>query len=570
MVAVTPDLAERLELDAELCQSESFARFFSGNVSAMSKESSTRDPRLRTWCTPYALSIGGHEMYDNCPYKNGNGYGDGRAISIAEILNSSGERWELQLKGAGTTPFSRGADGRAVLRSSVREFLASEAMHNLGVSTTRALSLIVSETGFIERPWFTEGRRQLTIDDPRLRSYPPEVRKEIVKEVNGQPDSMITEHMAITCRVAPSFIRIGHLELFGRRYRVAKKNKTSDEQRCRDELRLLFEHAAFREFGGPEPSVAEASDLNTRVLDMLRIVSTRISALTAEWMRVGYCQGNFNSDNCLVAGRTMDYGPFGFIERYERYWNMWVGGGEKYSFRNQHTAGEMNFISLARALILLLDEAGQREVNEVFIPSYRKLASDAVNDVYRRKLGLQKWTEVEAALFAKIEDLMEASRADYTIFWRQLSTLPEAVLPPLMAIPVVNKDEFVKSLSEKTESIIFPFSNAFYEPLSESNRAKWIAALTDWLYLVHSHCNEASIHSAAVSRDMRLVSPKYVPREWMLIEAYRAAEQGNYAALTRLQQLFAHPYDEQADNEAAFYRRAPEESLDKGGVSCMT
>lgn len=351
---------------------------------------------------------------------------------------------------------------------------------------------------------------------------------------------------------------------------MAKKNKTPDEQLRRDELRLLFEHAAFREFGGPEPSVTESADLSARVVDILRLISTRISALTADWIRVGFCQGNFNSDNCLVAGRTMDYGPFGFIERYEKYWNMWVGGGEKYSFRNQHTAGEMNFISLAGALIPLLDESGQREVTEVIIPAYRKLASDAVNDVYRRKLGLQKWTVAEASLFAKLDDLMESSRVDYTIFWRQISVLPETLLPSLMTLPAANRDEFMTALSDKADDIMSPLSGAFYETLSESNRSKWISILTDWLYLVHSHCSEASSHPAAVSRDMRLVSPKYVPREWMLINAYRAADQGDYTPLTRLQQLFQRPYDEQTESEAEFFRRAPDESLDKGGVSCMT
>ena len=122
-------------------------KFFSGQQDAI--------PGFTSWATPYALSIYGQKMIDNCPFKTGNGYGDGRAISIAEVLTASGERWELQLKGAGRTPWSRGGDGRAVLRSSIREFLAQEAMHYLGVSTTRGLTIVFSETETVQRPWFS-------------------------------------------------------------------------------------------------------------------------------------------------------------------------------------------------------------------------------------------------------------------------------------------------------------------------------------------------------------------------------------------------------------------------------
>ena len=122
-------------------------KFFSGQQDAI--------PGFTSWATPYALSIYGQKMTDNCPFKTGNGYGDGRAISIAELLTASGERWELQLKGAGCTPWCRGGDGRAVLRSSIREFLAQEAMHYLGVSTTRGLTITYSETETVQRPWFS-------------------------------------------------------------------------------------------------------------------------------------------------------------------------------------------------------------------------------------------------------------------------------------------------------------------------------------------------------------------------------------------------------------------------------
>merc|ERR1719326_2088437 len=144
-------------------------------------------PGFDSWATPYALSIMGQAMYDNCPFGTGNGYGDGRAISIGEVVAPSGQRWEMQLKGGGRTPFCRGADGRAVLRSSLREFLASEAMHFLRVPTTRALSLVVSRTETTKRPWYSGARDDavpapsISEDDPRLAKFPPQVRKQLIR-----------------------------------------------------------------------------------------------------------------------------------------------------------------------------------------------------------------------------------------------------------------------------------------------------------------------------------------------------------------------------------------------------
>ena len=183
MLAASPKVAQLAGWDENFLLSDAFLRFFAGDMNSMKiasldSQSNLHINAFQSWATPYALSIYGEEMYRNCPFNNGNGYGDGRAISVAEICDlRTNVRYEFQLKGAGKTPFSRRADGRAVLRSSVREFLASEAMYHLGISTTRALSLIVSDSARIERPWFPQKR--LTLDEPRLRNYPPEFRKEV-------------------------------------------------------------------------------------------------------------------------------------------------------------------------------------------------------------------------------------------------------------------------------------------------------------------------------------------------------------------------------------------------------
>jgi uncharacterized protein YdiU (UPF0061 family) len=204
-ILVSKDVAyDLLQLTKEQVESDDFVQWVSGNLVLE-----------ETWATPYALSIMGTRYTSNCPYKTGNGYGDGRAISIAEING-----YELQLKGAGQTPFARGADGRAVLRSSLREFLASEAMHYLGVGTTRALSLVRAKGDRVHRPWYSNDAI-LSIpdmDDIRLANYAPEQRKEIIAQLRttqkADPNIIITEPCAITYRVATSFVRIGDLDLF--------------------------------------------------------------------------------------------------------------------------------------------------------------------------------------------------------------------------------------------------------------------------------------------------------------------------------------------------------------------
>ena len=244
-------------------------------------------------------------------------------------------RFEFQLKGGGQSPFCRGADGRAVLRSSIREFLASEAMYHLGIPTTRALSLIVSENGNTsQRPWYSDNNKKSIpdINDPRLAQYSLEQRKQIIAQLNAQskndPDIMIEEPNAITCRVAPSFMRVGHIDLFARR---ATKNVMGDEKPDKStpefkELEKIVWHACFREFPKTcyDPFKDE-DDILSASKALLEHSMDGIASMVAGWIRVGFAQGNFNADNCLVAGRTMDYGPFGFMDEYHPLFAKWTG-----------------------------------------------------------------------------------------------------------------------------------------------------------------------------------------------------------------------------------------------------
>ena len=180
-IAHSSELFKELGFADELARSRDFIQLFSADLSAL-----PRPMHKIGWSCGYALSIFGTEYYQQCPFNTGNGYGDGRAISVLELV-TKGQRWEMQLKGGGRTPYCRGADGRAVLRSSVREFLAQEHMHALGVSTSRSLSLLVSETETVKRPWYSEGSH------------------------SRDPDMLVDEPVAISTRVAPSFLRVGQI-----------------------------------------------------------------------------------------------------------------------------------------------------------------------------------------------------------------------------------------------------------------------------------------------------------------------------------------------------------------------
>lgn len=276
--------------------SEEFLRYFSADISVI--------PDAEAWCTPYAVSVHGQGIAAPDQF-NGRGYGDGRAAAVGEFRGAT-QSWELQLKGAGTSPFSRGFDGRAVLRSSVREFLVSEAMHHLGVPTTRALSLAVSGTESVQRAWYGEGDKH-----------------------NGAPPMRpVEEPCAICCRAAKSFLRVGQFELFSRRMRTEDPLGEAD-------LRSLVEYALKRE---DIPHDKEAG-VEEAIISLVRFACARHSYLVTQWLRVGYVQapvfslffffsgpkpdiltqmvlqGNMNSDNCLLGGLTMDYGPFGFMEK---------------------------------------------------------------------------------------------------------------------------------------------------------------------------------------------------------------------------------------------------------------
>ncbi|MFT6917825.1 MAG: hypothetical protein ACJA2G_000432 [Cognaticolwellia sp.] len=491
-----------------MAQSADFIRLFSGDLTEVPEPL-----RKVGWATGYALSIYGSEYYQQCPFQTGNGYGDGRAMSVLEAVIDS-QRWEMQLKGGGRTPYCRGADGRAVLRSSVREFLAQEHMHALGVASSRSLSLYVSKTEQVNRPWYSEGSR------------------------SQDPDRLISEAVAISTRVAPSFIRVGQIELFSRRVRK------QEHPQAMAELEMIVLHLIDREYSNVIDNTLSTAE---KVVLLAREFRNRLTSLVAHWIRVGYCQGNFNSDNCAAGGFTLDYGPFGFCDVFNPQYQPWTGGGHHFSFMNQPMAAERNFNMFCTALLPLVASHQDAIKNlDDICTGFTSVMQEKMEKMWAEKLGLHTFN---AGLLRELETLMAQTTVDYTIFFRELSTVPRDIGPL--------KKSFYK--------------NTTYNADPEAMDKRWSAWLTTWKSLNASttEVNTLQSHSQdELSRQMKLVNPKYNLREWFLVPAYQQASRGNYSLVRALQEVMTQPYAEQSiEVEEKYYRLKPLEFFETGGLS---
>jgi uncharacterized protein YdiU (UPF0061 family) len=507
-VAHSKHLFRELGFADSMAQLDEFVRMFSGDISHVPEPM-----RKVGWACGYALSIFGTEYNQQCPFQTGNGYGDGRAVSVLETL-ISGRRWEMQLKGGGRTPYCRGADGRAVLRSSVREFLAQEHMHALGVPTSRSLSLYVSTTEKVKRPWYSPGSR------------------------SKDPDMLISEAVAISTRVAPSFIRVGQLELFGRRARKKEHPKAMEE------LEDIVLHLIDREYGEVIDKKLTTAE---KVVLLAREFRSRLTLLVANWIRVGYCQGNFNSDNCAAGGFTLDYGPFGFCDVFNPHYQPWTGGGHHFSFLNQPVAAERNFHMFCTALqpLLISHQETLRQLDEIR-SGFSSVMQAQMEKMWSAKLGLGTFN---AALFSELETLMLQTPVDYIIFFRELSMLPDDIGP------------LKKSFYQGSTCDIDP----------EEMDRRWSEWFTRWKSLIGSttDANAAPPQPPEeLSRQMKLVNPKYTMREWFVVPAYQQATERNYSLVRELQEVVTQPYAEQSEDiEGKYYRLKPSEFFELGGLS---
>ena len=320
---------------------------------------------------PYAARYGGHQFGHWAGQ-----LGDGRAMTLAEVIGPDGARRELQLKGAGRTPYSRTADGRAVLRSSVREFLCSEAMHFLGVPTTRALSLVGTGDAVV-RDMFYDGNPQ-------------------------------AEPGAVVCRVAPSFVRFGNFEILAAQDEPHLSKRLADYVIAQHFSHLLQEH--------PDPTERYATWFET--------ICRRTAVLVSEWMRVGFVHGVMNTDNMSILGLTIDYGPYGWLEGYDLGWtpNTTDAEGRRYCYGNQPGIAQWNLVRLANALLPLCSDTAALERGLAAFANTFEAASD---QMLRNKLGLATLDlDGDDALVSDLFALLQATETDMTLFFRNLARIP--------------------------------------------------------------------------------------------------------------------------------------------------
>ncbi|MBK9655578.1 MAG: YdiU family protein [Rhodanobacteraceae bacterium] len=353
LLAYSAEVAAAIGLSGAQVESEDFAQVFAGNA---------QWPGMDPWASNY----GGHQFGHWAGQ-----LGDGRAISLGEVIGADGQRHELQLKGAGRTPYSRHADGRAVLRSSLREFVCSEAMHALGVPTTRALSLVA--TG-----------------------------DEVVRDMfyNGNARA---EPGAIVCRVAPSFIRFGHFELPASRKDLPLLEKLVDFTLARDYPQLT-------------------GSMEQRRAAWFIEVCERTARLIAQWMRVGFVHGVMNTDNLSILGLTIDYGPYGWLEPFDPQWtpNTTDFEGRRYAYGQQPQIGQWNLSALAGALVALFpDQAplheGLKRYASVFAAEHARLTA--------ARFGWPTLGEVELELAQDFFRLLQRDEVDVTLAFRHLADL---------------------------------------------------------------------------------------------------------------------------------------------------
>ncbi len=368
LLATSKEVLDMVGISEAEASSEYFSQVFSGNA-------------LTDGMDPHAACYGGHQ------FGNWAGQlGDGRAINLGEVLGTEGDHLMLQLKGAGRTPYSRSGDGRAVLRSSIREFLCSEAMYHLGVPTTRALSLC-------------------TTGDQVMRDM----------FYDGNP---AYETGAVVCRVAPSFIRFGNFEIFTSRGQIEELESL---------LKFVIENY-YPHLGEPSPET---------YVEFFRRVVDDTAEMIAHWQRVGYVHGVMNTDNMSIHGLTIDYGPYGWIDNFDADWtpNTTDRAHKRYRFGNQPAVAHWNLAQLANALVPAVHEVDplQAALDE-FMPSFNSYWAEMMAS----KLGLASLASDPAdELVAELFDLLHAAETDMTIFFRRLVDIDISTEPELATVETI-------------------------------------------------------------------------------------------------------------------------------------
>ncbi len=471
--------------------------------------------RVADGMDPFAMNYGGHQ------FGNWAGQlGDGRAIALGEVVDTSGHHQTLQLKGAGPTPYSRRADGRAVLRSSIREFLCSEAMHHLGVPTTRALSLVTTGDAVV-RDMFYDG--------------------------NAAP-----EPGAIVCRVAPSFVRLGTFEL---------PTSRGDIDLLGSLVATTIRHS-YPDLVGPDGTVGPS-----QIAAFVQTVVDRTARLMADWMRVGFVHGVMNTDNLSVLGVTIDYGPYGFLDDVDLDWtpNTTDFGQRRYRYGNQPRVAGWNLARFASALVPLMD--GVEPLQEA-LDSYFSTYSSSWLSAMGAKLGVSVdavtvpddaepttsgnspgTLTAEDPLFADLWTLLPRVETDFT---RTFRALGHADLTPA---------DGVDRLWAELETTVF------YRPdtLTDELVGDWRNWLERFAARVVADARDPAERAAAADA----VNPIYLLRNWLSQEAIDAATRGDEEPLRTLFDVVRDPFVER-DGLEHYAGLRPDWARDAPGCSTLS
>ncbi|MBW1296475.1 protein adenylyltransferase SelO [Aquimarina litoralis] len=471
---VSNEMMEELGLSKDDTISDEFLQIMTGN-------------KVLEDSKPYCMHYGGHQFGHWAGQ-----LGDGRAINLAEVEYNS-KRWAIQLKGSGETPYSRNADGLAVLRSSIREYLCSEAMFHLGVPTTRALSLA-------------------TTGDQVLRDI----------MYNG---NSAYEKGAIVSRVAPSFIRFGNFEILA----AYKDHET---------LKALTDYTIKYYF----PEIKAGS--KEGYLEFLRSVSSRSLKMVIDWQRVGFVHGVMNTDNMSILGLTIDYGPYGWLEGYDHGWtpNTTDRQFKRYRYGTQPEIVLWNLYQLANALYPLIEEI---EAIEEILHEYQNTYKQEYYTMMCSKLGLFNTQMRDEVLVKDLEEILQLTETDMTIFFRNLANYTKG-----------DANDFMKIIKD-----------AFYhvEEVEGPILERW----NEWFSRYDQRLGLTSLDDTERKNKMNGVNPKYVLRNYMAQLAIDDADKGNYDLIDELYQMLKKPYDEQPEYEKWFVKR-PDWARNKVGCSMLS
>lgn len=539
MVAFSPSAMSLLGLSPDDMQTEEAVQVFSGN-----KLMDGSEPAAHCYCG-YQFGVFAGQL------------GDGAAMYLGEVINEKKERWEIQLKGAGLTPYSRTADGRKVLRSSIREFLCSEAHYYLGIPTTRAGTCITSDSTVIRDIFY-----------------------------NGNP---IEERCTIVLRIAPTFLRFGSFEIF--REEDSLTGRSGPSAGNKELLIQLLEYSIKTYY--PEIWESHQNEKEEMYLSFYKEVVKRTAKLVAAWQCVGWCHGVLNTDNMSILGLTIDYGPFGFMDRYaEDFICNASDDGGRYTYSKQPEMCKWNCQKLAEDIQDVLPlEKSLPELEAIFDKTY----DDEYFSTMKKKLGFLKENDKQKDLIVSLTKVMNDTGADFTNSFRCLSKLSccgcsgqtlDEILDYLLsnccsvellktdAKPRISQREIqiVISIAQSHPELLDQLgpgvrkvfnelqrlekaqqlANVTKEEKYQSDKSAWKKWLTEYVELVEADA------AAAADRDIEMYwtqrietmnsnNPRFILRNYIAENAIKAAENGDYSEVRRVYELLQDPYSEQLD-----------------------